>query len=52
MTIGLAIVLGLLALSSFALALRLREADAFFRGWSERVSPPGLLTLVLSQVTT
>ena len=31
---------------------RLREADAFFRGWSERISPPGLLTLVLSQVTT
>ena len=48
----MAIVLGLLALSSFALEPRLREADAFFRGWSERVSPLGLLTLVLSQVST
>ncbi|MEE2969481.1 MAG: hypothetical protein VX741_05035 [Pseudomonadota bacterium] len=52
MTIGLAIVLGLLALSSFALAPRLREANVLFCGWSEHVSPPGLLTLVLSQVTT
>lgn len=52
MTTGLAIVLGLLALSSFALAPRLREADAFFRGWSENIGPPGLLTLVFSQVTT
>ena len=52
MTTGLAIMLGLLALSSIALAPRLREADAFFRGWSENLGPPGLLTLVFSQVTT
>jgi Na+/proline symporter len=44
--------LGLPPLSSFALAPRLREPTAFFRGWSESLGPPGLLTMVLSQVTT
>ena len=52
MTTAFAIALALLGVTSFALAPRLREADAFFHGWSERFAPPGLLTLVFSQVTT
>ena len=52
MTVTFAIALGSLALISFALTPRLQEAHAFYRGWSEGAAPPGILTLVLSQVTT
>ncbi len=52
MTAAFVAALALLGLTSFALAPRLREADAFFKGASDRIAPPGLLTLVFSQVTT
>ena len=43
--------LGVVA-ASFILAPRVRTADGFFRGLSDTGAAPGLLTLVLSQVTT
>lgn len=45
-------VLIVLAVLSFAISPRVRSADGFFRGWSERGTAPGVLTLTLSQVTT
>lgn len=43
--------LALLAGVTFWLAPRAIDADGFFKGWS-RGTPPGLLTLTFSQVTT
>lgn len=37
---------------SFALSPKVRTADGFFRGFSDDGAAPGLLTLVLSQMTT
>jgi len=52
MTTILAIALAGVALASLLLAPRARNAGSFFRGANEVGSPPGLVTLVLSQVTT
>ena len=52
MSITLAVALGALALGSFWLAPRAYDAAGFFRGTSPAGLPPGLLTLVFSQVTT
>lgn len=52
MEIAFLIALLVLAAASFVLAPRVREAEAFFRGWSPSLAPPGLLTLIFSQVTT
>ncbi|MFO7859154.1 MAG: sodium:proline symporter [Ectothiorhodospiraceae bacterium] len=45
-------VLMAVAALSFALAPRVRTADGFFRGRSDSGAAPGVLTLILSQVTT
>ena len=52
MTPLLAGALCVLALGSFLLAPRVREAGGFFLGTAPDGSAPGLVTLVLSQVTT
>ncbi len=52
MSITLAVALGALALGSFWLAPRAYDASGFFRGTSPTGLPPGLITLVFSQVTT
>ena len=52
MTPLLAGALCVLALGSFLLAPRVREAQGFFRGTGPNGEAPGLVTLVLSQVTT
>jgi len=44
--------LGVILLASFFLSPRVRTTDGFFRGFDENGAAPGLLTLVLSQVTT
>lgn len=44
--------LGAIVLASFVFSPRVRSIDAFFRGQSDDGAPPGLATLVLSQVTT
>lgn len=41
-----------LAVASFLVSPRVQTADGFFRGFSPTGAPPGLVTLVLSQVTT
>lgn len=52
MSITLAIALSVLAIGSFYFAPRAYDAAGFFRGVSATGSPPGLFTLVFSQVTT
>jgi Na+/proline symporter len=52
MLMTLSAALAVLFLASFVLSPRVRTADGFFRGVSAAGEPPGLLTLVLSQVTT
>jgi Na+/proline symporter len=52
MSYTLAAALGALALGSFVLAPRVTDTGGFFRGTSAAGAPPGLLTLVFSQVTT
>lgn len=48
----LALCLVALAVASFAVSPRLTEPHAFYRGYAAGARPPGVLTLVLSQVTT
>lgn len=43
---------GLLAVVSYLISPRVRTVQAFFRGYSDTGEAPGLLTLILSQVTT
>ena len=43
---------GCAVLASFLLAPRVRYADGFFKGTADDGAAPGVLTLVLSQVTT
>ncbi|MEX2454575.1 MAG: hypothetical protein WD470_07715 [Rhodospirillaceae bacterium] len=52
MSYTLAAALAALALGSFWLAPRATDPSGFFRGISSTGAPPGLLTLVFSQVTT
>ena len=41
-----------IAAVSIAITPRVRTADGFYRGWAETGVAPGVLTLILSQVTT
>jgi len=52
MTSALALSLGVLAALSFAASPRVKNASGFFMGADASGNPPGLWTLVLSQVTT
>ena len=52
MSLTLAAALGALAIGSFWLSPRTATAAGFFRGKASDGAAPGLLTLVLSQVTT
>lgn len=52
MSYTLAAALGALALGSFLFAPRATDPAGFFRGMSASGAPPGLVTLVFSQVTT
>lgn len=52
MPYALSIALGAIALATFVVSPRVRDADGFFRGWSQHDRPPGVLTLTFSQVTT
>ncbi len=52
MSYTLAAALGALALGSFWLSPRAYDTAGFFRGTSRSGAPPGLLTLIFSQVTT
>ncbi len=52
MSTTLAVALGALALGSFWFAPRAYDVSGFFRGTSATGMPPGLVTLVFSQVTT
>ena len=52
MSITLAAALAALAVGSFCFAPRAYDVAGFFRGASPTGAPPGLLTLVFSQVTT
>ena len=52
MSTALLVTAGAVALVSLLLAPRAASHGAFFRGLSEAGAPPGLATLVLSQVTT
>ncbi len=51
-TWGLPAALALVVIASFALSPRVRHVEGFFRGTGAGGAAPGLLTLVLSQVTT
>ncbi len=52
MSLPLALMAGVVALVSLLLSSRARSNRSFFGGCSEAGQPPGLLTLVFSQVTT
>ena len=52
MTPYLVAAIAAVAIASFLLSPRVRTVDGFFRGTAEDGSAPGLLTLILSQVTT
>ncbi len=52
MTYALPITVAIIALISIALSPKAREASGFFKGASPDGKEPGLLTLILSQVTT
>jgi len=52
MSVSFALALAALAVVSFLLAPRAREAGAFFAGRSDDGAPPGVLTLTFSLVTT
>ncbi|MAY65599.1 MAG: sodium:proline symporter [Rhodospirillaceae bacterium] len=44
--------IAVVAIASYVLSPKVRTADGFFRGANDDGSAPGLLTLILSQVTT
>lgn len=52
MTSYLVAAIAAVAIMSFLLSPRVRTAEGFFRGTSDEGLAPGLLTLILSQVTT
>ena len=51
-SIALLGLIGIITVGTFLLSPRVRTVQAFFRGYSDEGTPPGLLTLVFSQVTT
>jgi len=51
-TWGLPAVLALVVIASFVLSPRARHVEGFFRGLGSGGAAPGLVTLILSQVTT
>lgn len=52
MEIGLAALVAGLALVSIVLSRRVSQTQSFYQGYSAEGQPPGLITLIFSQVTT